>query len=369
MTTGVYCVTDWKQGSGPELDDAFNAIFDDISARALDGAAVLVPPGDHILRAPVRIRHDFLTIAGFNNGFQTGDGRGGGSHIRVVGEIGFHVPDHSEPPVERLRSLTIRDLLLDGGTVGAGRTGILIERANDNVVISANAIKSFENGVVVRRADALHVRDNMILENTACLRLIDGGIASIVSSNRMGGKPAGVTMEVEGHARLVITANNLFPDGAANLVLKNSRACTVTGNQLQSYYTGMMQLDADSRDNVIAANQLLASVDPSGAWNINASVTRPADFGLIRVEGQNNLLQGNGVWSQAPVAHAVMVVGGSRNTVMGQQLRADRFDAELLRVIDGAGAEANLIVDTVDADDLQTDDGVQVRFRPLPSLM
>ena len=362
MTTGVYCLTDWVPAGG-DASGAFAAIFDDIDAQQLNGAAIMVPPGDLVLSRRVEIRHDFLTIAGYGNGFRTGTGNGGGSRLRVQGAVGFYVA----PRPERLRSLTIRGLLLDGGAVRAGRTGIFIERANDNLVFEDNAIKEFANGVVVRGADALHVRNNMILENISCLR-IEGGIASVVSHNRMGGKPGGVTLFAENNDRLVVSGNNVFPDGYANVVLKNCRACTMTGNQLQSFYTGMLHLEGGCADNVISGNQLVTEPGPDGTWNANAEVPRAIDFGVIRVEGQNNLLSANSVRSRAPEPHPMVVVAGVRNTVDGLLLRADAMGSPHVEVTEGMGASANTVLDTVDAPTLFTSPGVEVRFRPLPSV-
>lgn len=361
MTTGVYCLTEW-QPSGGDASAAFARIFDDIDAQGLIGAAIWVPPGDHRLIEPVVIRHDFLTIAGYNNGFRTGTGNGGGSRIRVEATVGFHVPP-GRP--QRLRSLTVRGLLIDGGTANAGRTGILLDSDSDNVVIEDNALKELDSALTLRGVDALHVRHNMLLENRSCLRLERSGIASIVSNNRIGGKPGGISVFAEGHERLVLSGNNIFPDGYANLVLKGCRACTVTGNQLQSFYTGMLHLEADCADNVVCGNQLLASPAPDGRWNVNPSAPRDADFGLIRVEGRGNLVTGNVVRSATTTPHTMVVVAGIENTLSDLKLGSDA-DVVPVRVLAGAGAEANAVLDCVDAGGLVVEPGVQVRARPLP---
>ena len=224
------------------------------------------------------------------------------------------------------------------------RTGIVVDGANDNIVIEDNAIKEFASGVILRSVDALHVRNNMILENISCLRLEGQGIASIVSNNRIGGKPGGISLFAEGHDRLVISDNNIFPDGYANLVLKNCRACTVTGNQLLSFYTGLLHLEGDCLDNVISGNQLSSTPGPNGQWNANPEVTRNVDFGMLRVEGRGNLLVGNAIRSYGTEAHALMVLAGTENTVATHKLVADRSDVDPIRVTAGTGVDANSVI-------------------------
>ena len=363
MTTGTYCLTDWLP-SGADASVAFARIFDDIDKHRLQGALVFVPPATFRLTSTVVIRHDFLTIAGYNNGFQTGTDNGGGSRIRVEAPIGFHVPA-GRP--QRLRSFTLRGLLLDGGAVNAGRKGLLIENASDNVVIEDNAIKEFAAAVTLRAVDALHVRNNMLLENISCLRLEQGGIASIVSNNRIGGKPGGISLLAEAHERLVISANNIFPDGYANVVLEDCRSCVVTGNQLHSFYTGMLHLEGDCADNVVVGNQFLSTEDPNGRWNANLAVPRNPDFGLIRVEGRSNLITANGLRTRTAEPHTMIVVDGFANTVSDLHFDGDG-EFVPVHVQAGAGANANVVLDCVDGDGLRTEPGAQVRFRALPSL-
>lgn len=361
MTSGVYCVTDFA--SSDDLSPAFEAIFDDLDARGLAGAAIVVPPGGFRLSAPVDIRHDFLTIRGQNAGFQTGTGFGGGSRIAVEGAVGFRVP--RDPGGPRIRSLTLSDLLLDGGAAADGRTGIEIAQDSDNVVVEGMAIKEFGTGLLMGATDAAHIRNNMILENTACVRLLQG-IASIVSGNRMGGKPGGITLFVEGFDRLVISHNNLFPDGYANLVMKECRFCTVTGNQLQSYYAGLLHLEGACEDIVVTGNHLLAQAAPSGRWN-DLDGDRPASFGLVRLEGSGHLFSGNTVTSRITDEHAQIVIAGSSCQVGPTLLRA-QGPVDPVVVTGGSGATANVVVDTVDEYGLVTADGVEVRFRALPDL-
>lgn len=362
MAHSVYCVTDH---AAPEnVSDAFDTIFDLIDAQADPGAIIIVPPGDYRLDRPALVRHDFLTIAGQGAGFQTGTGEGGGSRIRIEGAAGIRVERDAGGP--RIRSLTVRDLLLDGQAAGDGRVGIDIQQDSDNVVLDGLAIKECGIGVALRACDAAHIRGCMVLENTACIALL-GGIASIVSGNRMGAKPAGITLFAENQDRLVVSANNIFPDGYANLVLKNVRWSTVTGNQFQSYYTGLLHLEGGCEHNTVSGNQFVSTLGPSGSWNDDPAVERRLDWGLVRIEGRGNLFSGNTVVSQGNEAHALIVVRGAAHTVADCKLAwPDGAAVTAVVVEEGAGSDASAVLDTCTSSDLSRGLSAEVRFRALP---
>ena len=163
---GLYDVRDYgARPDDPDADlaEAFRAIFDAIDAEAPGGARILVPPGTWTLRTTVVIRHDFLTIAGVNAGFVTGTGNGGGSRIRVEAPVGFHVPVGSAPR-PRIEGLTFRDLLLDGVTAQAERTGILVEQDSEGLRVEDVAIKECGEGLVVDGADAATITGCLLAE-------------------------------------------------------------------------------------------------------------------------------------------------------------------------------------------------------------
>lgn len=364
----IYTITDYGAVSNDQtvdVADAFEAIFEEIDADPRSGGAIFVPPGTYTLRRPVVFRHDFLTVCGFAPGFATGTGEGGGSRILVRADTGFVAP--RRPGAPRVNSLAFCDLILDGGVAGEGRRGIAIEQDSDAVVVQNVALKEFGEALVLRAADAASILGNIILENDSCLRLVESGKAVVVANNRLGGKPAGITAFCEGQERMVFEGNNVFPDGYANVVLKNSRHCVISGNQLQSYYIGALHLEGSCEHNNVSGNTILSERSPAGAWNENPAAPRPDDFGLVRVEGRDNLLASNAITSDATRGHVMVAIEGEGTRVADQMLVARGAAATKIAARGGTAARPTVIVHSARPDELEVAAGAVVATTPLPT--
>jgi inulin fructotransferase (DFA-I-forming) len=368
MNNSHYDVTDYGATAGDPSKDlaaAFASIFADINGKdPKAGANIYIPAGDFYLNTTVDIAHDFITISGANYGFETGTGNGGGSRVVVRANVGFAAAAGGSG---RLNSLTFRNLLLDGEAASKGRTGIDVQRDNDGLVIEGIAAKEFGNAVVIRNADAAYICGNLLLESNSCLRLVNNGKACIVANNRLGGKPAGITLFAENHERLVVSGNSIFPDGYSNFVLKDSVHCVVAANQFQSYYTGMLHLEGSGcRNNTIVANTMISESSPGGAWNVNPFRQFDDGFGVIRAEGSHNLISGNQVDSKGGTTHAMIRLVGDGNHVSDCILSAVNGSSRKLVVDSGTEAQPNTVMDCVTSDEAFFAAGSVRRFRALP---
>lgn len=288
-TRGIYLVTDHgavADDPSNDLADAFDRIFELLDARGPDegrGGAIFIPPGTFYLKRAVRIRHSFLTIAGFNAGFATGTGNGGGTRVIVQGDVGF-----------------------------------------------------------------------------------EAGIASVVSHNRLGAKPPGITAFIERHDRTVFQGNNVFPDGYANLVMKGCTRCTVNGNQFQSFYAPVIFMEGGSHLNSIVGNTIQSRPHPDGGWNQNPVRPFPDDFGVVRIEGDDNIFAHTTIDTHGPADAPVVRVTGARNQLSGLQITGPNGPSRKVQLDAGAGADANAVLWSGSAEEVAVGAGASVRLAALP---
>jgi hypothetical protein len=369
-TRGIYLVTDHgavADDPSNDLADAFDRIFELLDARGPDegrGGAIFIPPGTFYLKRAVRIRHSFLTIAGFNAGFETGTGNGGGTRVVVQGDVGFFAPLVAGEG--RISSVEFADFMLDGEVAGEGRKGIFFERDNDSIQIRRMAMKELGDALTLRAADACIIEGNMILENLSCLRLVEAGIASVVSHNRLGAKPPGITAFIERHDRAVFQGNNVFPDGYANLVMKGCTRCTVNGNQFQSFYAPVIFMEGGSHLNSIVGNTIQSRPHPDGGWNQNPVRPFPDDFGVVRIEGDDNIFAHTTIDTHGPADAPVVRVTGVRNQLSGLRITGPNGPTRKVQLDAGVGADANAVLWCGDAEEVAVTAGASVRLAALP---
>lgn len=349
---------------GSDVAAAFNAVFADMDGNDPDsGGRILIPPGDYYLNSPVTIDRDFVTVEGTNYGWQTGTGNGGGSRLIVRAMAGIRVPVASQ----RTRGLVFRNFMLDGEAVANSRTGLDIQNDNDGLVIEGIAAKEFLDAVVVRNADAAYIAGNLLAENNSCLRLINNGIANIVADNRLGAKPQQITFFAENQDRLVVAGNNFFPDGYSNVVVKDCSHSTITGNQFQSFYTGMLFMEgANCNNNSVVSNTFVSENPPVGTWNVNPAQQFADDFGIIRVEGDNNVVAANQIDSAGTATHVMIRLVGNGNHVSDCVLNARNGSNQKVRIDGGTAIAPNIVVDCTTAAETSFAATSQHRFRELP---
>lgn len=330
VTTGTF---------GDPFDDigaVINSIIADVKARQarsdLDdggkpGAVIYIPPGDYRLRTQVLVDVSFLRIEGSGHGFTSSSIRfnvpeeewpdlhelwPGGS--RILNDIpapesrdeargaAFYVARSGRP---RISSVEFVNFCIDGlhftgdGAGGNpensylnGKTGIYVEDANDSFRVTGMGLIYLEHGLTICRADALTIHDNFVAECGNGIELRGWGQASKVTDNLIGAGPRGHSLYAENHGGLLITANNVFPRGASSIHLQGVTRSNISNNRLHSFYPGMVRLEGDSSENLVATNHFLRDHEP---WTPFLGVDNGLDdtFGLLRIAGSNNTVVGN----------------------------------------------------------------------------
>lgn len=327
-----YDVTRWPVGDPvADVGEVINSIIADIKSRqtasvdsrtGIDGgkpgAVIYLPPGDYRLRTPVLIDISFLTIEGSGHGFSSSSIRfnvpeaswpdlhelwPGGSRILVdVEGAAFSVARDGSP---RISSVEFSNFCIDGlrfvddgsgldagNTYVNGKTGIQVASANDSFRVNGMGFVYLEHAVTISDADALSIHDNFIAECGSCIELRGWGQASKITDNLIGAGFKGHSIYAENHGGLLITANNIFPRGASSIHLSGVTRSSVTNNRLHSFYPGMVILDTNSSENLVAANHFLRDLEP---WEPFLATDNGRDdlYGILRIDGAHNSVIGN----------------------------------------------------------------------------
>ena len=330
-----YDVTDWPVGNpAKDVGEVINSIIADIKERqsvadvhdgGKPGAVIYIPPGDYHLRTQVLIDVSFLRIEGSGHGFTSSSIRfnvpedewpdlhelwPGGSRIIVDLPAGgdeaagaaFLVERSGSP---RISSVEFANFCIDGlyfvadgsglpaeNTYVNGKTGIYVASANDSFRVTDMGFVYLENGLTIHKADALSIHHNFIAECGSCIELRGWGQASKVTDNLIGAGPKGHSIYAENHGGLLVTANNVFPRGSSSVRFKGVTRSSVTNNRLHSFYPGMVVLEDNSSENLVATNHFLRDHEP---WTPFFGVDNGLDdlTGLLSVSGSNNSVVGN----------------------------------------------------------------------------
>jgi inulin fructotransferase (DFA-I-forming) len=149
-----------------------------------------------------------------------------------------------------------------------------------------------ENALTIYNADALSIHGNFVAECGNCIELRGWGQASKITDNLVGAGFKGHSIYAENHGGLLITANNIFPRGASSIHFNGVTRSSVTNNRLHSFYPGMLILEANSSENLVATNHFLRDHEP---WTPFLGVDNGLDDlnGLLCVRGSNNSIIGN----------------------------------------------------------------------------
>ncbi|MBT2523631.1 right-handed parallel beta-helix repeat-containing protein [Arthrobacter sp. ISL-28] len=336
-SNNYYNVTTWPVGNpAKDVGEVINSIIADIKERqsATDvndggkpGAVIYIPPGDYHLRTQVLIDVSFLRIEGSGHGFTSSSIRfnvpedewpdlhelwPGGSRIIVdlppAGEAeeakgaAFYIERSGSP---RISSVEFSNFCIDGlhfvpdgpglhpeNTYVNGKTGIYAASANDSFRVTGMGFVYLEHALTIHHADALSIHDNFIAECGSCIELRGWGQASKITDNLVGAGFKGHSIYAENHGGLLVTANNVFPRGSSSLHFKGVTRSSVTNNRLHSFYPGMVVLEDNSSENLVATNHFLRDHEP---WTPFLGVDNGLDdlTGLLSVSGSNNSVVGN----------------------------------------------------------------------------
>lgn len=336
-SSNYYDVTAWPVGNpSKDIGEVINSIIADVKDRqtATDvdnggkpGAVIYIPPGDYHLRTQVVIDVSFLKIQGSGHGFTSSSIRfnvpedewpnlhelwPGGSRILVDLPLdgdgdesdgaAFFVERSGNP---RISSVEFSNFCIDGlhftpdgselpaeNTYVNGKTGIFVASANDSFRVNGMGFVYLENALTIHNADALSIHDNFIAECGSCIELRGWGQASKITDNLIGAGFKGHSIYAKNHGGLLITANNVFPRGASSVHFDGVTRSSVTNNRLHSFYPGMVVLEGNSSENLVATNHFLRDHEP---WTPFLGVDNGLDdlYGLLSVSGNNNSVIGN----------------------------------------------------------------------------
>jgi len=344
-SNNYYDVTTWPIGNPSEdVGEVINSIIADIKERqhATDvndggkpGAVIYLPPGDYRLRTQVLIDISFLRIQGSGHGFTSSSIRfnvphdewpelhelwPGGSRVLVdlpelpVDEeaetskadpskgAAFLVKREGSP---RISSVEFANFCIDGlhfaadgsdlpaeNTYVNGKTGIHVSSANDSFRVNEMGFIYLEHALSIHNADALSIHNNFIAECGSCIELRGWGQASKITDNLIGAGFKGHSIYAENHGGLLVTANNVFPRGASSVHFNGVTRSSVTNNRLHSFYPGMVVLDGNSSENLVATNHFLRDHEP---WTPFLGIDNGLDdlHGVLSVRGSNNSVIGN----------------------------------------------------------------------------
>ncbi|MEE2568925.1 right-handed parallel beta-helix repeat-containing protein [Pseudarthrobacter sp. J64] len=335
--SNCYDVTTWPVGDPFEdVGQVINSIIADVKSRQASpdvndggkpGAMIYIPPGDYRLRTQVLIDVSFLRIEGSGHGFTSSSIRfnvpeaewpdlhelwPGGSRVMVDIPLeagaeeskgaAFYVERTGSP---RISSVEFSNFCIDGlhftadgselhpeNTYVNGKTGIYVANENDSFRVEGMGFVYLENALTIHNADALSIHNNFIAECGSCIELRGWGQASKITDNLVGAGFKGHSIYAQNHGGLLITANNVFPRGASSVHLDGVTRSSVTNNRLHSFYPGMVILEGNSSENLVATNHFLRDHEP---WTPFFGIDNGLDDlnGLLLISGSNNSVTGN----------------------------------------------------------------------------
>ena len=336
-SSNYYDVTTWPTGDpSKDVGEVINSIIADVKERqnATDvndggkpGAVIYLPPGDYRLRTQVLIDISFLRIQGSGHGFTSSSIRfnvpqdewsdlhelwPGGSRVLVD----LPPADNSDPASgaaflvqragsPRISSVEFANFCIDGlhfapdgsdlpaeNTYVNGKTGIHVASANDSFRVNEMGFIYLEHALTIHNADALSIHNNFIAECGSCIELRGWGQASKITDNLIGAGFKGHSIYAENHGGLLVTANNVFPRGASSVHFSGVTRSSITNNRLHSFYPGMVVLERNSSENLVATNHFLRDHEP---WTPFLGIDNGLDdlHGVLSVSGNNNSVIGN----------------------------------------------------------------------------
>ncbi|MFF2843665.1 NosD domain-containing protein [Paenarthrobacter sp. NPDC057981] len=336
-SSNYYDVTTWPNGDpSKDVGEVINSIIADIKERqnATDvndggkpGAVIYLPPGDYRLRTQVLIDISFLRIQGSGHGFTSSSIRfnvpedewpdlhelwPGGSRVLVdlpaadstdpASAAAFRVERAGSP---RISSVEFANFCIDGlhftpdgsdlpaeNTYVNGKTGIHVASANDSFRVNEMGFIYLEHALTIHNADALSIHNNFIAECGSCIELRGWGQASKITDNLIGAGFKGHSIYAENHGGLLVTANNVFPRGSSSVFFSGVTRSSITNNRLHSFYPGMVVLERNSSENLVATNHFLRDHEP---WTPFLGIDNGLDdlHGVLSISGNNNSVIGN----------------------------------------------------------------------------
>lgn len=393
-----YDVTQWESGNPhDDIGAVINAIIADIKERQTDpnnneggkpGAVIFIPSGDYHLRTQVLIDISYLRIVGSGHGFisssirfntpdedlkQFHDIWPGGSRIIVdLDASSSHEKQGAAFCVERegnprISSVEFANFCIDGihfiddgdnvhdpeNSYLNSKTGIYVSSAQDSFRIVGMGFVYLEHAITIYNADALSIHDNFIAECNNCIELRGSGQASKITDNLMGAGYRGYSIYAEQFGGLLIASNNVFPRGASTVYFNGVARSSITGNRFHAFYPGIIELNAESSENLISSNHVYRAYEP---WQPMKQYSngKNDDYGLIHVEGNNNSIIANHISeiidteNIRPLGSKPVIIrleSGNSNYVASNHIVATTESSQESSYTDAAGVAADDVTD------------------------
>ena len=286
---------------GDGQTDCSGVINQMIAELPAEGGVIVIPEGDFVLDSPIVLTKNNIVIKGLNSGFrsnidvkdETLVGPGGGSKLIVRNASSAITVDK-----DGLTGIEIRDLMVSGGAENNG-VGILFEKPTTGCKIDNVVGINLVTGVQIHQATGLTVSNCWICELSNSI-VLNGGENNTVRNCQLGAQPTGNTCSFTDENGLVISRNQIYPDGKSNLLIRNCNDAVVSNNNFASYYTAIIDLEGN---NNLIENNMIALTGAVG----HQLLDKTSNYGVVRIAGNDNRFASNSLKCEWAFANAVTV--------------------------------------------------------------
>lgn len=286
---------------GDGKTDCSKAINSAIASLPSEGGVVVIPEGDFVLDAPIVIDKHNVTIKGLNPGMRSNIDVNGINDLLGPGGGSKLVARNAEAAIKvetDVKGVTIMNLMVSGGKE-AKNMGIHFTGTSDGGMLSNIIGINLHTGIKIEQAKNMQIVNCWVCELPNSIEL-NGGKNINIKNCQLGAQPTGITCKAQGVNELSFVNNHVYPDGRKNLVLNGCNNCVIEGNNFMSYYNGILVLSGN--DNKVNKNIFWLT----GAVQ-NQMLDHGDHFGIINVQGNNNMFVSNSLSCEWAYANAVTV--------------------------------------------------------------
>ncbi len=286
---------------GDGQTDCSGVINQMIAELPAEGGVIVIPEGDFVLDSPIVLSKNNVVIKGLNSGFRSNIdvkdeslvGPGGGSKLIVRNAASAITVDK-----EGLSGIEIRNLMISGGTENNG-AGILFDKATSGAKIDNVVGINLVTGVEIHQGTGLTISNCWICELSNSI-VLKGGQNNTVKNCQLGAQPSGNTCSFTDENGLVISRNQIYPDGKSNLLMRNCNDAVISNNNFASYYTAIIDLEGN---NNLIENNMIALTGAVG----HQLLDKTSNYGVVRIAGNDNRFATNSLKCEWAFPNAVTV--------------------------------------------------------------
>lgn len=326
LITNYGAVGDGKTDCAP----AFKAA---IAALPEFGGTIVIPAGNFLINSPIEINRNYVTIKGINEGLRSNieynprTNPGGGSKLSLGNSnIGIKIMKGSEG---RISGVKVTNLLISGGEPDSPKgTGVHIVDDNDGLRIENLVCINLNIGIRADASDALIINKCWVSECRNSIYM-NHGIQNVISNCQLGAQPGGVTVNLINQENLIFSSNHVYPDGDVNLKMSGCTKNNITGNNFQSYYVGMLEIEGD--DNLVSGNVIWLRNFSNATKQLRGQST---DYGIVRLGGTNNHVTSSSLfcdWASITNPVTLRSVNGTANRFSNLKI-TDQSSSSVIKV-------------------------------------